>query len=633
MNFLICIGCDKYDSLGSLACAEADAKAVFDILTTAGDPYSTDHAILLRSPTTEQVRLALARIFPLKSECDSITFFFAGHGGMAGGSFFLCLSDCQSDKLPTTGFPISSLFTIINEYKPIQVNLVIDACSAGGSSSDLGTLIKAEFTGSSTSSSISFLGACCIDQNAVESGGHGFLTAQLLRTLRGEVEVQRRASFLDLLEIGTVVSTMVEAKSADQRPLSWGLSLFGGSRFAKNPFYSAQDSSQHFPLPDISPYSYFGSKIREKSGELWEIHREIPKNLDPRRLLKCLAGLLSEGQSAEERVALVKGIGASLSARAAESEDLMAPWLCMATCIVSLLPYSHETEVGAHLPELCLGLLDRNTPLQNCIDAFSKKDEHYLLSQYAVAGDLYYLPIRITKILGWLGLDVLGRRLLGDQTTSAQPNRDQVRALLDRYGQGLSAVSDAQGAPLHTFLLTCRLCGWDDLAKEILTALYASFSDRKGNVTRANVPVEQAVRYVLSLTDTPLTPKDWRPANPSHLLPVLLVWGSRFGLAPAWNLRSLDRVSMNFFIPKDPRDFSMQVIEHGMNYVHQVGAGVWNIGAYVKEYDQELSLAMEDALFTISPATRFQCLLSAFLFPDRIPNFICEGDFASEVGH
>jgi hypothetical protein len=629
MNFLICIGCDKYDFLNPLGCAEADAKAVFDILTTAGDPYSTDHAVLLCSPTTEQARQALTQIFPLKSECDSVTFFFAGHGGMAGGSFFLCLSDCQRDKLSTTGLSISSLFTIINEFKPIQVNLVIDACSAGGSSSDLGTLIKTEFTGSSTSSSIAFLGACCVDQNAAESSGHGYLTAQLLRTLRGEVEVQRRAPLLDLLEIGTVVSSIVEAKSADQRPLSWGLSLFGGSRFARNPFYSAQASSQHFPLPEISPYSHFGSKIREKSGELWEIHREIPKDLDPRRLLRCLAGLLSEGQSAQERVALVKGIGASLSARAAESEDLMAPWLCMATCIVSLLPYTNETEVAAHLPELCLGLLDRDGPLQRSIDAFSKKDENYLLSQYAVAGDLYYLPLRITQIFGWLGLDILGRRLLGDQTTSAQPIREQVKELLGRYVQGLSAVSDAQGPPLYTFLLACRLCGWDDLAKEVLTSVYASFSARNGNVTRCNVPVEQAVRYVLSLTNTPLTPKDWRPANPSHLLPVLLVFGSRFGLATDWNLRSLDHVSMNFFIPKDPRDYSMQVIEDGMNYVHQIGAGIWKVGAYVKEYDQELSSAKESALFVISPATRFQCLLSAFLFPDRIPHFIGEGDFAA----
>jgi hypothetical protein len=128
------------------------------------------------------------------------------------------------------------------------------------------------------------------------------------------------------------------------------LSLFGGSRFAKNPFYSAQDASQHFPLPDISPYSHFGTKIRETSGELWEIHRELPKDFSPRRLLKCLAGLLLETTSAQERVALVKGIGASLGSRAAESEDLMAPWLCMGTCIASLLPYADQPDLEAYFP-------------------------------------------------------------------------------------------------------------------------------------------------------------------------------------------------------------------------------------------------------------------------------------------
>jgi hypothetical protein len=193
---------------------------------------------------------------------------------------------------------------------------------------------------------------------------------------------------------------------------------------------------------------------------------------------------------------------------------------------------------------------------------------------------------------------------------------------------GLSAVSDAQGAPLHTFLLACQVCGWDDLAKEVLTSVYASFCARKGNVTRANVPVEQAVRYVLSLSTTPLTPKDWRPANPCHLLPVLLTWGSRLGLAASWNSRSLDRISMNLFIPKDPRDFSMQVIELGMNHVHQIGFGIWTIGAYMKEYQQAISSVKCTAPFALLPATKWQCLLSAFLFPDRIANFIESADVA-----
>ena len=50
-----------------------------------------------------------------------------------------------------------------------------------------------------------------------------------------------------------------------------------------------------------------------------------------------------------------------------------------------------------------------------------------------------------------------------------------------------------------------------------------------------------------SLTESLLTPRDWRPASPSHLLPVLLIWGEAFGLAADWDLRALDRLSMKLF--------------------------------------------------------------------------------------
>jgi len=622
MNLLISIGCNKYDFLSPLAYAEADATALHDLLTAAGDPYSIDHATLLLSPTTDQVRQSLAQAFPLKSGYDSVTLIFAGHGVTAAGSFFLCMRDSRRDNFSTTAISISSLFTIFNEFKPVQVNLVIDACNAGGSSLDLGALIRSEVTGSSSASSIAFLGACGTDQYASEQSGHGFLTAHVLRILRGEMEVQRRGQFLDLLEIGTVVSTQVQAANADQRPLAWGLNLFGGSRFAKNPFYSVQTGAPFFPLPDIFPYSHFGTKIREMSGELWEIHRELPQQFSPRRLLTCLSTVLPETESSQERVVLVKGLGASLSSRARDSEDLLSPWLCLATCIVSLLPHANQADIERHLPELILSLLDRDPPLYTSIRESIEKDEYYLLSHYAVAGDLYYLPLRISRLLGWVGLDILGRRLLGADEPFPSSGRDLIEILLLRYGQSLSAVSDAQGAPLYILLLACALNGWDDIAKEVLTTIYASFCERKGNTTRWDVPVEQAVRYVLSLTESALTPKDWRPANPSHLLPVLLAWGDHFGLTANWDLRALDRLSMNFFIPKDPRDFSMKVMEHGMNRVYQIGFGIWKIEAFLKEYRQALSVVKSDGAFNLLPTTKFQCLLSSFLFPDRIAYFL-----------
>lgn len=123
-----------------------------------------------------------------------------------------------------------------------------------------------------------------------------------------------------------------------------------------------------------------------------------------------------------------------------------------------------------------------------------KQDEYFLLSQYSIAGDLFYLPLRITRLLGWLRLDAIGRRLLGGSTVPSPIVRDLSEHLILQYGQSLTAVSDAQAAPLCIFLFACRLCGWDDLAKDALTAMYVSFCDRMGNMTRCDVPVGQAVR-------------------------------------------------------------------------------------------------------------------------------------------
>jgi len=66
----------------------------------------------------------------------------------------------------------------------------------------------------------------------------------------------------------------------------------------------------------------------------------------------------------------------------------------------------------------------------------------------------------------------------------------------------------------------------------------------------------------------------------------------------------------------------MKVMEHGMNRVYQIGFGIWKIEAFLKEYRQALSVVKSDGAFNLLPTTKFQCLLSSFLFPDRIAYFL-----------
>ena len=178
MNVLLCIGCNVYPVLGALYGAEKDATDVFNLLLREGEKYNRESSQLLLSPTDSEVRIALNTAFPNGKEIEVMTFFFAGHAGVKAGSFYLCSRDSSPDRFSTTAFPIIDLFTMVNEFHPKQVNIVVDACESGGSSFDLNQLLKPEIVGSSEATRITFLGACSSNQLAGETQNGGNLTRE-----------------------------------------------------------------------------------------------------------------------------------------------------------------------------------------------------------------------------------------------------------------------------------------------------------------------------------------------------------------------------------------------------------------------------------------------------------------------
>ena len=138
-------------------------------------------------------------------------------------------------------------------------------------------------------------------------------------------------------------------------------------------------------------------------------------------------------------------------------------------------------------------------------------------------------------------------------------------------------------------------------------------------MTRVGTDGAQALRYILSIGPEEHRPKDWRPANPSQLLAVLLLAGARLGIGSTWDLRTLDRRSSSFFIPADYRDFGRKVIENGMNYTHNVGFGVWTTADFATQFDSAIqqSFARDAAGFPKEGVVL--CTAASLLFPDRLP--------------
>jgi hypothetical protein len=181
------------------------------------------------------------------------------------------------------------------------------------------------------------------------------------------------------------------------------------------------------------------------------------------------------------------------------------------------------------------------------------------------------------------------------------------------------AVSDEQAPFLYVFLKACLLKNEIALAERVVTSYFASFAEKQGNVNRAGTDGVQAYRYILSLGPEHFRPHDWRPANPSHLLPILLLSGVKLGLESDWDLRAIDRVFSAFFIPKNYRHFGRKVIDQGMNYTQQVGFNMWSLKDFNTEFERALKDGFTTDMQSFPKAGAILCMLSALLFPDRVP--------------
>lgn len=617
MNLLFAVGCNTYDNMQRLGSAEHDAKRIHEVLIEQSSLYSSDHSRLLLSPTRHEFEKALEDTLPLPAGIDTFTLFFAGHGGVTGSSFHLCLRDTKSDRLSHTGYGMARLFSTICETKPPQVNIVVDACQAGGAAWDLSNLLKPEIIDAKTPSSVAFLGACTSLQEASEEADGGIFTTQLLACVTGSHEIQRRSPYLDLVELGNVVSPMVIVREQSQRPVCWGLSLFGKSEFSQNPYWIENTQRGHFPVPKISAFSPIGLQFREKAENLWELYQSIETNFNSRRLHDLLASVSpTDSESRHDLASGVMGLSEYFSTESEKSRDLHAPIRCIATCAVALFKELGDANVDAAVQESAAQIIERSQELQKQIIDLLDKEPAEVLIASGFCCDLFYLPIRISHILGWIGADILLQSYFPQFSRPDDLPMKLAERLINNHSEALACVSDDQAAPLYVFLVACLQNGSTEHAKIAFNSYYLDFCMKKGNIARCSTDGKQAVKYILSLSEHLNKPTDWHPANPSQLLPVLLLAGFRLGLSQDWTLRDLDRLFGNYFIPSGTRDFAGKIIENGVNHSFTVGAGVWKMEEFIAEFEKIISgnSRPDHAEKLVATLT----MLSSLLFPDRI---------------
>lgn len=624
---LLCIGCDDYQSLNKLSGAERDALSIHTALSTG--PLSNINpadAYLLDSPARHQLDATLLDIQDRYDEIESFTIFFAGHGGEANDSYFLCLSDTRADRLSTTGFALSRLFEYFNELKAAHCNVIIDACNAGGMVYNLGILLKPEVIGKAKTFGVSFFVSSAADQYAGETSIGGYGTLALLKVLAGEIDTGSRASMLDLVDIGRPAAQYVaEQTQGGQMPSVWGVNLYGHMPLFGNPHATDNPTSSLLGLTGISPTSQAGQAISSQSAELYALMFAPEHELTPEKLFPVLTKFVDRLADMPNSVgAFIGGIWQSLEKSTGRHANSFSRVELSATCIALLLGTSHKDSTSreciAGLAHEIVGEVEHL--LRDIVQGLQENPSS--LCRHGIP-DLFYLPQRISRILGWAGAAVHLARELGISDAPLRQALEQLSVfLMEHYASVCAGMSEDEAPYWASFLTAIKTDDLNGFGELVVSTLISALVEHEGRLARPLLPAKDVCAYLKARADKDSAALKPFCNSPSETLALVFLISERHSLEEEldYNLVSLDHVHLNIFIPQSYLEFSQPFVPNGINHVFQIGHKVWTVADVAERWQTACIPQMENDTSLRHAATRIGALCASLIFPDRVPWFL-----------
>jgi hypothetical protein len=585
---LIAVGCDIYDQfdrLPLLDSAESDAARLYDVLLQDEiGGYDPGLSSLLLSPRGDACREALASALAVQGGLDVLTFYFAGHGVIDKGSFYLCMRDASVEQLWRTGLSLTHVFGMLAGAQPRHVNIIMDACFSGGVVSDLGLLMRPEVIGPAGSISITLLAMSALDRESLETPAGGIGTSALLRCIMGEAFVQNSSSSLELTEIAPVLCEHV-AQQSSQEPAWYALNHTRKSPFCRNP---------HFQTDPADTFSQFSPRAFLRLMQpILASHSLVPREMmaDVERLT---SGLLERAQSTRDAFKLVEVRG---------------------TAAVALLEYaSTSQQVRAYLSDMAARVSDDVKSLLLQICARLSGERLALAQSGCGVADLFYSPLRLTRILGWIGAAYHIDRGQGREASFPLGALEQLaECIITTYAGSFALMSDAQAPDLAIAFTAMHLAGLHQPAEALLGLLFHSVQGVRGNIADAHLSSDRVIHYLLAreggnFEDISVL------ARPSEAVTVLLCLGGLFGLGETFDL-DMDRIDglpLNAYLADDFTLFARERIPRGRNVSFLIGEDLWRVSDLELNWPEETP-APRDSV------TGAAVILAALLFRDRVP--------------
>ena len=625
-GILISIGCDRYDSVAPLQSAELDAANIFSALTSGPAAlYDPEYSLLLRSPSRLEIDMSLRSMLQHQKGVNAFAIYFAGHGAICDGTLYLCPADTAIDAMSVSTINISHILRAVCELRPRHAYVILDACFSGGAALDLGSILRSDILERLPSFGLSILTSAHMSRTAGETPTGGLFTRELLKALTGTLEINDNQPALGLGEIVRKLKLSQELK--EQAPNFWDLNLSGADTFCRNPIVKSINSTQ--TTFGKLRYSYQHASISDGlAKELWQKYLDLPKiDLETLpSLFRRVVGEHSQDPSTIEQTS--SAIAQSFASALEAAEDTFAPVLARAAMVQALLSHHHIPETQSALASQIKSVCDAAACALTKLDKKLKSERFHLIGGGGIA-DLYFLPLRLTKILGWIGFLMSASAVRKSRPHSLAALRRLTRNLLQRYGNSIVAVSDEQAPYLLLFLAQCKAFGWVEEAEEVIGRIYNDFNSHFGRVLIHEATASHIVDYLLLKGGNPIESNASYIQNPTELFSVILIGATLFDLDEAIDesLIQLDHTAFSFYVPDCYRDFWQERMQGGLVSVLQLGHasmlghGVWSIRDMHRIWRHHIAPSVNAARSGCSDTELLAAALMSLVMPDRLAWF------------
>lgn len=614
MRVLLAIGCNEYFEANPLTGAESDAQRVFDALVTSEPSwYDATRSRLLHSPTLDEVRAAVREMLFKGPAIQTFTFFFAGHGGVHAGSFYMWLKDTMAAAQSVSALALADLFRSINEAAPRQTNIIIDACQSGGLVADLGVLLKPELLGDVGTPALTLLATSASDQYAGETGAGGFGTLALLDCIEGRELINDTAVALDLVDIGRRVAAKLLPES--QNPVVWGLNLYGPPSFCRNPRFGNDELAPMRDMVQTWP-TQSDDVVKANQNALWAAYLSVSGDWDQDRFQRLVWSIVRfPGLAPEQAATVIERLASAFLQRASNCEDPYRRVLVTAILAASLLPHTSNPTAHSAAQRLVEAAAEALLHANARLIASLSEDRFALLSAKGGGlADLYFIPMRVSQVLGWAAAGPY----IGQTEAQRVQAREQLRALLplilDNYERSVVALSDSQASAWCISLAQAAGLGLLDEGERIAGLLMHSLAAAGGQVARGDLSAEDALVYLLAKASGDYSQAAELIERPQETLTVLLKAAPLFGLADTFDeaLWRLDGVNFAAYIPADMAQFNDEIMRGGQNVVWSIGHDVFKTRDFLAMWPPTMPCAG-------SAVNKALAVLSALTLPDRQP--------------